>query len=232
MQLRQYWEIIRRRWLVVALVVGLAALGGGLLLALTPRQYSTEVRFLVNREPTQPVATSPAATPYFRYDDIYRFQGTEYALDDLVEQLRGNVFAAAMSEGLQARGVGNVTTTEVERALKPDRAHRTLTLEVATRSRELTRAMADVAEELLTQKADRFAPPDGSHVSVRLIHRDPMTHSNLLRAALTYALQVALALLLGLGLAFLLHYLDDRAHDPRDAQALGVPLLGHLPSAR
>src|SRR5918998_1633439 len=94
MQFRHYWSVIRRRWPILALVVGLVALGGGLSLVLTPRQYSAEVRLLLNREPTQP----RAGAGDFRYDDLYRFQATEYGLDDLVEEVRGNRFAATVVE--------------------------------------------------------------------------------------------------------------------------------------
>ncbi len=228
MQFRHYWSVIRRRWPILALVVGLVALGGGLSLVLTPRQYSAEVRLLLNREPTQ----ARAGTGEFRYDDLYRFQATEYGLDDLVEEVRGNRFAATVVERLQERGVTTLTEEQVMRALRPERTHRVLNVEVTAPSRELAMTMTEVVEDLLTKGADRYAPPDGSRVNPRVIHRDPKATSNLSRTLLTYALQLFLALLLGLGLTFLLHYLDDRVREPAEMQELGVPLLGHLPPAR
>jgi capsular polysaccharide biosynthesis protein len=226
MQLRRYGAVLRRHWLLIAGVVLVAALGGGVLLALTPREYSAEVRLLLNRVPVQ----APVTTPDFRYDDYYRFLATEYVLDDLVEEVRGNRFALAVLERLHNRGIFGLNDATVQRALKPERAHRILTVEVVAPSREAALAMTSIIEELLTANAEQYAPPDGSRVRARVIHSDPVAQSNLTRVLLTYALQLLLALLLGVGLAFLIDYLDDRVRGLDDAQALGVPLLGRIPA--
>jgi uncharacterized protein involved in exopolysaccharide biosynthesis len=226
MQLRRYGAVVRRRWRVVALVLALAVVGGGLAFTLTPRQYSAEVQLLLNRTPNQPAT----ATPDFRYDDYYRFLATEYVLDDLVEQVRGNMFALAVLERLHSRGVFDFKTDEqIQRSLKPERAHRILTIEAVAPTRELALALVQAVEETLTTNAEITQPPDGSKINVKTIHRDPAARSNWQRTLLTYALQLALALLLGLGLAFLLDYLDDRVRDADDAASLRAPLLGRLP---
>jgi capsular polysaccharide biosynthesis protein len=225
MQLRQYAAVIRRRWPVVVAVVLLALIGGGALLARAGLEYTAEVRLLLNRVPTQPVQASPD----FRYDDYYRFLATEYMLDDLVEEVRGNRFALAVLERLHTNGVVGATEEMVQRGLKPERAHRILTVEVTAPTREMARVMARSVEELLTANFDQFRPPDGSRASVRVIHADPDARSNLVRSLLVLLLQVALATLLGIGLAFLLEYLDDRIRDSDDARALGTPLLASLP---
>jgi protein tyrosine kinase modulator len=226
MQLRRYWAVVRRRWRIVALVVGLAAVVGGLAFALTPRQFTAEVQLLLNRTPNQ----SAAATPDFRFDDYYRFLATEYVLDDLVELARGNMFALAVQERLHGRGIYDFSDEQIQRSLKPERAHRILTVEVVAPSRELALALSQAVEETLTANPDVTQPPDGSKINLKTIHRDPVARSNWQRTALTYGLQLALALLLGLGLAFLLDYLDDRVRDADDAAALGAPLLGRLPA--
>jgi capsular polysaccharide biosynthesis protein len=227
MQLRRYWAVVRRRWRIVAAVVGLVAIVGGGLLAFGSRQYSAEVQFLLNREPLQ----RPGATADFRYEEFYRFQATEYALDDLVVKVGGNVFAQKVAARLESQGIAGVTDEEVMRSLKSEREHRTLKVEATSGDRTKALAMARAVEEVLTTDPEATAPPDGSRVNVQTIHRDPAAQWNRLRAGLTFGLQVALALLLGLGLAFLLEYLDDRVRDAEDARALGAPLLGRLPAA-
>jgi capsular polysaccharide biosynthesis protein len=229
MHLRQYWTIVRRRWYVVALVMALAAIGGAALLLLSPRQYSVNVRLLLNRVPVQ---EPTGEAPFFRYDDYYRFLATEYLLDDLVEEVDGNQFARSVTEGLHAKGVNDVKVEEVEQMLEPERQHRVLMVEVTASSPERAMRTAEVVEGLLTQGTDRYASLDGSELSARVIHRDPEASSNRLRQILTFALELLLALLLGLGLAFLLHYLDDRVQTPEDLRSLDLPLLGHLPAAR
>jgi capsular polysaccharide biosynthesis protein len=226
MQLRRYAAVIRRRWRVIALVVALAAIGGGLAFGFTPRQYSAEVQLLLNREPLQPAT----ATPDFRFEEYYRFLSTEYVLDDLVEQARGNMFALAVQEQLHRRGIFDYSDEQVQSSLRPERAHRILTIEAVGPSRELALALAQAVEETLKANPDVTQPPDGSKINFKTIHRDPAARSNWQRTLLTFALQLALALLLGLGLAFLLDYLDDRVRDADDAAALGAPLLGRLPA--
>jgi capsular polysaccharide biosynthesis protein len=227
MQVRRYWAVVRRRWPVVAVVVALAALIGGALLFLGPRQFTAEVRLLLNRVPNQ----AAGATTDFRYDDYYRFLATEYVLDDLVEQVAGNMFAIKVLERLQARGEGGLTDEQVQRSLKAERAHRILIVEATGLSREQALGLARAAEEVLVADPDTARPPDGSKVAMVTIHRDPIARSNLTRLLLTFAVQLALALLLGLGLVFLLDYLDDRVRDDDDAATLGMPVLGRLPAA-
>lgn len=225
MQLRRYWAVVRRRWMVVAAVVGLVAVVGGLVLVFGPRQYTAEVRLLLNRMPNQP----PGATSAFRYDDYYRFLSTEYVLDDLVEEVQGNIFARKVLERLQARGSTGLSDEQVQKALKSDRAHRVLTVQAVASSRDMALALAQSVEDVLVNDPRTTQPPDGSRIDVATIQRDPVARSDLARSLLTYALQVVLALLLGIGLAFLLDYLDDRVRDADDARALGLPLLGRLP---
>ena len=226
MQIRHYWSVIARRWPVVAAVVLLTIIGGGLLLLLSGRQYTAEVRVLLNRVPTQ---DGPIGD--YRFDDYYRFVSTEYLLDDLVEEVRGNQFAQAVLARMHERGYTDLSLRDVERALQPTRAHRILTVEVVAPSRPQALEMAQVVEMMLTAGIEQYAPPDGSSVRARVIHLDDQAQSNLARLITTYAVQVLLALLLGLGLAILLDYLDDRMRGIADARALGMPVLAHIPAA-
>lgn len=228
MQLRQYWAIVRRRWLIVALVIGLVVLGGGALLLLTPRQYTAEVRLLLNREPTQrPI---PADAP-FVYDDYYRFLSAEFSLDDAVEAIKGNLFAQAVLTRLDAGGTTGWSDEQVSHALKPDRAHRVLTIETMATTREMALRLKAAVETTISRSPELIGPADGSKLQVRVVHSDALARSNLVRSLLIYAVQIVLGVLVGLGLAFLLDYLDDRVRDESDAQALGVPVLGRLPAA-
>jgi capsular polysaccharide biosynthesis protein len=211
----------------VALVAALAAAGGALALLLIPRQYSAEVRLLLNREPVRP----PLGAPAIVYDDYYRFLGTEFVLDDTVERVKGNRFAQAVRERLEAGG-GGWSDERVMRSLKPERAHRILTVEVTADSRDRALRLKEAVEAVLTGQPELLAPPDGSKINLQVIHSDPLARSDLARSLLIYVLQLLLALLLGGGLAFLLHYLDDRVRGEPDLAALGVPVLGRLPAPR
>ena len=45
-------------------------------------------------------------------------------------------------------------------------------------------------------------------------------------------LRILLALLVGVGIVFLLHYLDDSLRDSADVEALGLRVLGEIPRTR
>lgn len=230
MQLRRYWAVVLRRWPLVALIIGLAVLGGGLLLVFGQRQFTAEVRLLLNRDPVRAGAATASNGPVpFLYDDYYRFLGTEFVLDDDVERVKGNIFARAVQEHFVAQGGPPWEVDRVRTSLKAERAHRTLTIEAITNDRELSMRLKRAVEEAVTRQPELLAPPDGSKMNIQVIHSDQWARSNWQRALLTYAIQVMLALLLALGVAFLLDYLDDRMRDEEDALALGLPLVGRLP---
>ena len=53
-----------------------------------------------------------------------------------------------------------------------------------------------------------------------------------LRQRLDLPLRTILALVAGIGLAFLLDYLDDTIRGRTDIEALGLPILAEIPQAR
>jgi capsular polysaccharide biosynthesis protein len=50
-----------------------------------------------------------------------------------------------------------------------------------------------------------------------------------LKDRLDVPIRVLLALVAGVGLAFLLHYLDDTVQDADDVEGLGITTLGRIP---
>jgi len=45
-------------------------------------------------------------------------------------------------------------------------------------------------------------------------------------------LRILLAFLVGVGIVFLLHYLDDSVRNRADVEALGMRVIGEIPRAR
>ena len=59
--------------------------------------YSTEVRAAVVR------VRDPPPTNEYGFDDYYNYVSSEFAIDDLVEAVRGNVFAQAVASASKRR---------------------------------------------------------------------------------------------------------------------------------
>jgi hypothetical protein len=104
---------------------------------------------------------------------------------------------------------------------------------VATGSEAQTKMIADGVDEVLrTDGWSFFSSDDRRPVQINVLSppRDP-TAPGLVRRLMDVLLHAAVALVVGVGLAFLLHYLDDRIQDEEDAaRTLGWPVLGAVPA--
>jgi capsular polysaccharide biosynthesis protein len=226
MELRAYWLIIRRRlWLPVglALFVGLMTLIVQKPWLPSPASYSASMRFNVGIQPER-------IPGVYTYDRYYSMLTSEYLVDDLGEIVRSQVFASAVSQQLAQEGI-NVPAGAIGASTQPGKLHRILTVNVGWGDEKQLRAIANAIAATLTQhSADFFAQFSASEADIRVI--DPPVVSVVAppaRKQLDLPLRVALALAAGIGLAFLLDYLDDSVRDRRELEQMGFVVLGEVP---
>jgi capsular polysaccharide biosynthesis protein len=224
MELKVYLQALRRRWpviLALPLIVALLAIVQDVSRETT---YATDARLRVISERIEGDFTD--------YPDDDNFIASEYAIDDLVEAVRGNVFAAAVAERVRASGM-EIGTEEVESAIASDREHRVLT--VTVRSADPERAEAIAREATLELEASAFEyigfpSPDSGQV-VTVIDQPGEAGPDTSRARLLLILQIVAAAGAGVLLAFLIDYLDDTLHDGETTAAtLGLPYLASVPT--
>lgn len=237
MELRRYWAIIwRYRWVVLGLplLVGLASTA---LFLIQKPSYKAEMKAQLVIAPPQAATPTAAGQDFFRYDSYYNYLATEYAVDDLVEVLNGNVFADAVTATLRGPDFNlNLKDEEVRGAFTASRLHRVLTVEVATGDRDRSTAIARAVNLTLARDPLKyFSKGDlvARQGAVPIMIEAPLeAKGDRVRRALNVVLQTTIALFAGLGLAFLLHYLNDRLRDADAvAEALGLPVLGQIPAA-
>lgn len=231
MELRRYWSTIwRYRWLVLLLpfIVGL---GSTALWLIQPNGYKTTLKVQLVLAPPQ----ANAGDEFFRYDSYYNYLATEYAVDDLVEVLNGNVFADAVTATLRGPGYGlTIDEDDVRGAFKARRVHRILIIDVTSSSNDRAVAIARAISATIDRDPVRYftkgdlVPKQGA---VALVVEAPLeARGNRVQRALNVVLQTAIALFAGLALAFLLDYLNDRLRDADSARdALDLPILGRIP---
>lgn len=226
MELRTYWKIIARRWW---LPVGLTLL----VLALTlvaqrpwqpkPPTYSASMRFNVGIKPER-------APGVYNYDRYYTMLTSEYLVDDLGEIVRSQAFAGAVSERLAGQGI-TVPAGAIGASTQPGKLHRILTVNVTWPDGTQLAAIADAIAGTLTQgSAAFFGQFSAEEADIRLI--DPPTIGVVGRPAreqLDLPLRALLALALGIGLAFLLDYLDESVRGRADLTAIGLEVLAEIP---
>ncbi len=228
MQLREYFAILRRFWPVVVL---LPLLAGGLSLALAlGRQpaYAASARLMVTFAPPAEAGASPVPA----LDENSAWLITEYILDDLPIVLSSSAFAADVGAAMAAEG-HPADAAAIQSGLRAEVTHRSVVISATAASPEQAGAMLRGALAALERGGLGYwgrAPSGDLRVAV-LDPPGPAAPAGGLRAlAREVGLRVALALAAGVGLAFLVHYLDDRLRSPRQAEDwVGARVLAVIP---
>lgn len=223
MELRAYWEIIRRRWWIVAALTVLTAAISFLTSPLTQGNYAATMRVLVS------VPAEPPRGSYFTYDNYYSLLSSEYITDDFIEVVRSQAFLADVR---QEMGGSSDPSLSIQSQPRSERAPRIITITVSSANAEDTRRAAEAAAKIIGQRAsDYFAQLKANSVAARVIDPPvvvPPTAGG--RSYLNVLLRTGLGLVVGLGLVFLLHYLDTTVYGAEDVRRyLGAPILAELP---
>jgi capsular polysaccharide biosynthesis protein len=226
MELRGYWNILARRWW---LPVGLAVLVGVISLVMQrpwqprPVSYTASMRFNVGIKPER-------IPGVYTYDRYYTMLTSEYLVDDLGEIVRSQAFAAEVSKRLASQGLA-VPAGAIGASTQPGKLHRIMTVNVTWPKQEEVQAIADAIAATLTQSsADFFSQFSADEADIKLI--DPPVLGVVgppARAQLDLPLRLLLAFAAGLGLAFLLDYLDRSVRSRSDLEALDLAVLGEIP---
>ena len=226
MELRGYWRIIARRWW---LPLGLALLVAAMTLVMQrpwqprPGSFNASMRFNVGVKPER-------IPGVYTYDRYYTMLTSEYLVDDLGEIVRSQAFAAAVSQRLADQGIA-VPAGAIGASTQPGKLHRIMTINVNWPNEKELGAIANAIAATLTENSAAFFSQFSAEESdIREI--DPPVINAVGRPAreqLDLPLRVLLALAAGVGLAFLLDYLDRSVRERSDVEALGLIVLSEIP---
>ncbi len=227
MELREYWSILRRRWwlpVTLALLVGLLSL-----LQLRPWQpaapsYSASMRMLVGVLP----AAEQDVTAYDpRY---YAWLTSEYLVDDFTEVVRSQLFAQHVSERLNEQNI-TIPAGVIQGSAATGKLHRIITLSFSWGDAAQLEAIASAAAAELVENTPFYFKQLGTENAGVTLLDGPAIQvvGGGVREQVELPLRVLLALLVGIGLVFLLHYLDDSVRSERDLEAAGIRVIGAIP---
>ncbi len=228
MELTWYARALARRLPIVIAIPLLVALIALVQDAARAPNYSSHAGAVVIRTPEEQLPDA------FQYNDYYNYLASEFAIDDLVEAVSGNVFADAVATragrdfGLQIDG------DAVEAALTASRRHRILTMTASSGDAHTAEILAQAAAAELEANAFEFLGQEalGTPAVVRVVDQPGAAADDTQRARLLLILQVIAAAGVAVLLAFVLDYLDNRIHDGESAAwALDLPLLATVPPA-
>lgn len=231
MELRQYWHIVWKRiWVVVLLLVVV-----GVVSAAThktpPTNYQATMRFTVSIVPEDRSSTE------YAYDYYYTWVTSEYIADDLAEVVKGGAFAAAVQEEMSA--AGDLSPVELTGSISGDADHRILTVTVERTGEKAAGEVERIANAVIavikTRAGEFFGQVNHNPATVDIMLNDPPVVVPLpasLTARLDLTLRLGLALLAGVAFIFLLDYLDITVRDRAELEAMGLPVLGEIPTKR
>jgi len=226
MELRTYFDIVRRRWWVIAALM-LLTLAFTLLMEKPwqphPTSYVLGMSFSVGVQPQE-------LEDVYTYDGYYTALSSEYLIDDFSEIVKGSEFSAAVTERLADQGI-QVSGGTIQGAAQTGTVHRILQVTIYGNDPEQLPLIADAVEATLTEDAHIFMPRLlADRGMVYLINRGGVAAIGPgLRDRLDLPLKLVLAFIAGVGLVFLLDYLDDRIRTREQLEAVGFNVLAEIP---
>src|SRR5687767_11484345 len=227
MELRTYWQIISRRRHVIVPLVLITFIASSIANLVLPPVYKTETMVMV-----QAIMPPPLPNPYYS-EEYYRAVHSEYATDDLGMIVKTQSFADRVKQWIEAKYGQEVDSRDIKSSIiNTKKLHRTLEVTVASTNYALAQRVSEAMDQILRAEGGRLVSrPERQLVDVIVIDPplDP-TSPSVLRRLLDVLLHSAVALVVGTGLAFLLHALDDRVQGESDAaEVAGWPVIGTIP---
>lgn len=223
MELRHYWKLFKRRWLLVILPAAVVLAIGLATYQSPPPAYNVGVNFLVAQPPSEGADTADEQ----RY---YNWLTSEYIVNGLTDWVKSGTFAAAVSQELASQGI-DVPAGAIQGSLGADNARSMLTVTMNSGDGEQLKAMMDAAAVVLIEQNSTALPQLGGETAVVVQQDLPIVNQIPagIRSQLDLPLRILLALGAGVGLAFLVEYLDPTIRERDELAQLGLPVVGEIP---
>jgi capsular polysaccharide biosynthesis protein len=222
MELRQYWKIVRRRWWIIAGLTLVALVGSVVFRSHPTPMYQATLRFTIG---VTPESDSERVT----MDPLYSaYLASEYIADDFAEILKSESFASDVSGRLQ--GI-TVPPGAIQGFTVAEKQHRIITMHITWPDQGQLQAIAQAAIQALEEENAKYFTQLGSEGAEVFVIDSPTVVSLgiSLKDRLDLPIRVLLGFIAGLGLAFLVDYLDDTIREPEEVEALGMIVLGQIP---
>lgn len=226
MELRALWKVARRRWWLIALP-SLAALAYATYgYATSPAgsvSYSTQIRYTAATPPDD-------ERPTYEDESYYPWLASEYVVNALTDWVRTGSFAEEVSKQLAEQNI-DIPAGALQGRIAADNARSVMTLTLNWGDADQLAAIAEAATYVLQERSAVYFPPL-SAVGVQVVALDAVSVSPIpppISARLDPLIRFALGAGAGVGLAFLVEYLDPTLRDRSEIEALGLAVLAEIP---
>jgi capsular polysaccharide biosynthesis protein len=222
MELKTYWRILIRRWWLVVVPVAVVALYTVVTYTAPAPTYQVVMRFAAG---TKPVGLSED------YDRYYAWATSEYIANGLADAAMGEVFAREVASRLGGMGL-DAKPADIQPRIVTDSDQSILVVYLLWPDSEQSVVVSEaIATELGENGATYFPQLEGVEPAVRLLDTPtPVPIAPGLRSQLMGpATKIGLALVVGIALALLWHYLDPTVHEAQELESMGLQVLGEMP---
>jgi len=223
MELRKFWQVIKRRWLLILLPA--AVVLALLVITYSPpgQLYNAGMRFIASQEPSVGAGESDE-------ERLANWKSSEYAVNTLADWVRSGQFAALVSQQLEAEGL-SIPPGDIQGGVASDSTRSMMTLSINYHDGPVLEKIMNAAAVTLIEENHQGLPQLGGE-SADLVQLDrPIVNAIPpgLSKQLDLPFRLALALAAGFGLAFLVEYLDPTVRDREDLKSIGLPVVGEIP---
>ncbi|MDE2750901.1 MAG: hypothetical protein OXI34_18225 [Chloroflexota bacterium] len=224
MDYKELVRIIFRRWWLIVLPLALSAviaipeiLDGG---TSAPSGYNAEIRYSAAQRQNMPGREGD-------YTDVW--MASEYTVDALTDWVRTLSFRDEIRSAL-----GDAEVALESLRVAADNVRSLGVLYLSHSQGDSLRAIADAAVLVLSSRSQRYFPQLGGEAAQVTILQQPAISSPppALTNRLTPFIRLAIALMIGLVLAFFAEFVDPTIYHQDDLRRLGMPLLGSIPKER
>jgi len=222
MELQTYWKVLARRWWLVVAPVVLVIIYTAATYTPPAPVYQVVMRFAAG---TKPAGLSED------YDRYYPWLTSEYVANGLADVAETGVFAQVIASRLAEAGL-EVAPAAIQGAIVTDNAQSILVVYLTWPDAEQIVAVADAITAALTGNSVAYFPQlEGIEPAVRPLDAPaPVPLPPGLRTQLMGpAVKTGLALVVGVALALLWHYLDPTVREAAELEALGLDVLAEIP---
>ncbi len=222
MELRRYWKILKRRWLLIAIpVIMVLLVTFATYQPPAPAGYNVGVNFLVSQVPGE-AATNVDENRY------YNWLTSEYIVNGLTDWAISGDFKTAVSAQLAEEGI---EVPPFAFGVVADKIRSKLALSISYGDAETLAQIMDAAIVVLTEQNTSALPQLGGDTAVVVQLDEPIVTPlpTGIRAQLDAPLRILIALFAGIGLALLVEYLDPTLRSRDEAEKLGLRVIGEIP---
>jgi capsular polysaccharide biosynthesis protein len=184
------------------------------------------MRFVVGIQPEQ-------VSGQFNYDGYYAGISSEFVADDLSVIVNSQAFAEDVNRHLQEMGSPvQIPPGRISGLTFADKQHRILQVTITWKNEAELRDIGQAILLTIEEDSPRYLTQLGALGGLITVIDRPLNPTRVplsLTQQLDLPVRLILAFIAGVGLVFLLHYLDTSVRNAEELEALGIVVLAEIP---